>query len=99
MTNTLKLLYNYNTLLSGQVQNIGQQPANFVKIIFTIYKDKQAASSVANYTAFVDGSTQEYEGGIVDHSTLLASSIGTFELIIPSDFGPFTSYTYTLDWE
>ena len=59
----------------------------------------QSGSSVANYTVFVKGSMQEFEEGIVSNSSLTKNSIGSFELIIPSDFGPFTSYTYTIDWE
>jgi len=90
---------NYNTVLSGRVQNIGNQQADFIKINFTIYKDMQSGSSVANYTVFVKGSMQEFEEGIVSNSSLTKNSIGSFELIIPSDFGPFTSYTYTIDWE
>ncbi len=89
----------YNTILSGQVKNIGKKRADFTKINFTIYKDKQIHSSSADFTVFINGETREFENNIISNSSLSENSIGAFSVIIPSDFGPFTSYTYTIDWE
>ena len=90
---------NYNTLLSGQVKNIGEKRADFIKINFTIYKDKQTQNSSADFTVFISGETREFENNIISNSSLSENSIGAFSVVIPSDFGPFTSYTYTIDWE
>ena len=90
---------NYNTILSGQVKNIGKKRADFIKINFTIYKDKQTQNSSVDFTVFINGETREFENNIISNSSLSANSIGAFSVIIPSDFGPFTSYTYTIDWE
>ena len=46
---------NYNTILSGQVKNIGKKRADFVKINFTIYKDKQTQNSSSDFTVFING--------------------------------------------
>ena len=90
---------NYNTILSGQVKNIGKKRADFVKINFTIYKDNQTIDNSTEYTVFVTGETRNYDNDIISNSSLSANSTGNFSLIIPGDFGPFTSYTYTIDWE
>ena len=90
---------NYNTILSGKVKNIGKKRADFIKINFTVYKDKQTQKSSSDFTVFIKGESREFENNIISNSSLSEKSVGSFSVIIPSDFGPFTSYTYTMDWE
>ena len=90
---------NNNTILSGQVQNIGTKRADFAKITFTIYKDQSKDSSKKEYTTFVAGSMVDFTQGTTSYSSLFSSEIGSFSLVIPSDFGPFMSYSYYIDWE
>ena len=90
---------NNNTILSGQVQNIGAKRADFAKITFTIYKDQSQNSSKKEYTTFVAGSMMEFNQNTTSYSSLLPSATGTFSLVIPNDFGPFMSYSYYIDWE
>ena len=90
---------NNNTILSGQVKNIGGKQADFIKINFTIYKDRNSADKPKEYTVFIEGSTQMFANEIASNSSLKPSEIGSFRLVIPSDFGPFISYSYNIDWE
>ena len=88
-----------NTILSGKVQNTGSKQADFIKINFTIYKDRSSTSVPKEYTVFIEGSVQEFDNNIISNSSLKPNETGTFKLIIPSDFGPFISYAYSIDWE
>ena len=90
---------NNNTILSGKVQNRGSKQADFIKINFTIYKDRSSTSAPKEYTVFIEGSIQKFDNNIISNSSLKPNEIGTFKLIIPSDFGPFISYAYSIDWE
>ena len=89
----------YNTMISGEVQNTGMKRADFVKITFTIYKNQNYNTTTKDYTVFVEGSTVAFEHGAVSHSSLYPNETGTFSVLIPSDFGPFISYSYRIDWE
>lgn len=88
-----------NTILSGQVQNVGEKRADFSKITFTIYKDQTQQSSKKEYTAFVLGSMVTFNTNSTSNSSLYPSEVGTFSVTIPNDFGPFMSYSYYIDWE
>ena len=88
-----------NTILSGQVQNVGEKRADFSKITFTIYKDQTQQSSKKEYTAFVLGSMVTFNTSSTSNSSLYPSEVGTFSVTIPNDFGPFMSYSYYIDWE
>ena len=90
---------NNNTILSGQVQNVGEKRADFSKITFTIYKDQTQQSSKKEYTAFVLGSMVTFNTNSTSNSSLYPSEVGTFSVTIPNDFGPFMSYSYYIDWE
>ena len=90
---------NNNTILSGQVQNVGEKRADFSKITFTIYKDQTQKSSQKEYTAFVSGSIVTFNKKTISNSSLHPSETGTFSVVIPNDFGPFMSYSYYIDWE
>ena len=90
---------NKNTILSGEVQNTGKKRADFIKVNFTIYKDRKYNESPKEYTVFIDGSIHEFENNIVSNSSLSPNETGAFALLIPNDFGPFISYSYNIDWE
>ena len=90
---------NNNTILSGQVQNVGEKRADFSKITFTIYKDQTQQSLKKEYTAFVLGSMVTFNTNSTSNSSLYPSEVGTFSVTIPNDFGPFMSYSYYIDWE
>ena len=90
---------NNNTILSGEVKNIGKKRADFAKITFTIFKDTKHNTPTAEYTTFISGSERVFERNIISNSSLYSNETGTFSLVIPSDFGPFLSYSYIMDWE
>ena len=86
-----------NTILTGEVKNIGNRRSDFVKINFIFRKDWQGETETL--TAFVQGSTHEFETGIVTDSSVLPGATAQFELIIPNSFGYFIGYSYSLNWE
>ena len=88
-----------NIILSGQVKNIGSKRADFSKVTFTLYKDPRQGSSNKEYTSFVLGSSVSFDKNAVSNSSLYPDEIGRFSVLIPSDFGPFISYEYYIDWE
>ncbi len=90
---------NNNTILSGQVKNIGGKQADFIKINFIIYKDRTSTNKPKEYTVFIEGSTQMFANDIASNSSLKPNEVGSFRLVIPSDFGSFISYSYSIDWE
>ena len=90
---------NQNTILTGQVKNLGLKRADFAKITFTIYRNQSYDSMPVEYTAFINGSSVSFEINAMSTSSLYSEEIGNFSLVIPSDFGPFVSYTYRIDWE
>ena len=90
---------NQNTILSGQVKNVGLKRADFSKITFTIYRNQSYDSMPVEYTAFINGSSVSFDSNAISTSSLFSEEVGDFSLVIPSDFGPFVSYTYRIDWE
>ena len=90
---------NNNTILSGQVKNIGGKQADFIKINFIIYRDRNSTDKPKEYTVFIEGSTQMFANDIASNSSLKPNEVGSFRLVIPSDFGSFISYSYSIDWE
>jgi len=90
---------NQNTILIGQVKNVGLQRADFAKITFTIYRNQSYDSMPVEYTAFINGSSVSFDENAISTSSLYSTEVGDFSLVIPSDFGPFVSYTYRIDWE
>ena len=89
----------YNTMISGEVENKGMKRADFVKITFTVYKNENYNTATKDYTVFIEGSTVAFEHGAVSNSSLYPNETGSFSVMIPSDFGPFISYSYRIDWE
>ena len=85
-----------NTILSGEVKNIGSKRADFAKIIFSFRMNWQGDSK--SLTTFINGVTNTFDTGISSDNSILPHAIGSFELIIPKSFGIFIGYNYDFDW-
>ena len=85
-----------NTVLSGEVKNVGNKRADFSKIIFTFRTNWQGDSK--SLTAFINGVTNTFETGISSDNSILPHAVGNFEMIIPHSFGSFIGYSYDIDW-
>ena len=85
-----------NTVLSGEVKNVGNKRADFSKIIFTFRTNWQGDTKTL--TAFINGVTNTFDTGISSDNSILPHAIGKFELMIPKSFGSFIGYSYDIDW-
>ena len=85
-----------NTILKGEVKNVGNKRADFAKIIFTFRTNWQGDTKIL--TAFIDGITNTFDTGISSDNSILPHAVGSFELIIPKSFGSFIGYSYEIDW-
>ena len=85
-----------NTVLSGEVKNVGNKRADFSKIIFTFRTNWQGDSKAL--TAFINGVTNTFETGISSDNSILPHAVGNFQMVIPKSFGSFIGYSYDLDW-
>ena len=85
-----------NTVLSGEIKNVGNKRADFSKIIFTFRTNWQGDSKTL--TAFINGITNTFETGISSDNSILPHSVGNFEMVIPKSFGSFIGYSYEIDW-
>ena len=85
-----------NTVLKGEVKNVGNKRADFAKIIFTFRMNWQGETK--SLTTFINGVTNTFNTGISSDNSILPHAIGNFELIIPISFGIFIGYNYDVDW-
>jgi len=85
-----------NTVLSGEVKNVGNKRADFSKIIFTFRTNWQGDSKAL--TAFINGVTNTFETGISSDNSILPHAVGNFQMVIPQSFGSFIGYSYDIDW-
>ena len=85
-----------NTVLSGEVKNVGNKRADFSKIIFTFRINWQGDSKAL--TAFINGVTNTFETGISSDNSILPHAVGNFQMVIPKSFGSFIGYSYDIDW-
>jgi len=85
-----------NTLLSGEIKNVGNKRADFSKIIFTFRTNWQGETK--SLTAFINGITNTFETGISSDNSILPHAVGNFQIIIPKSFGSFIGYSYKIDW-
>ncbi len=88
---------NGNTVLTGEIKNIGKERADFAKINFLFRMNWKGDTKPL--TCFAKGSVQDLGSGVVSDASIEPESIGAFELFIPKSFGEFISYSYALDWE
>lgn len=87
-----------NRTLRGDVKNIGEARADFVKVNFVFRMNWQG--STKSLTAFVQGSKHVFpDSQIESDSSIEIGAVAGFELVIPPDFGQFIGYSYTIDWE
>ena len=85
-----------NTVLSGEVKNVGNKRADFSKIVFTFRTNWQGDSKAL--TAFINGVTNTFETGISSDNSILPHAVGNFQMVIPKSFGSFIGYSYDIDW-
>ena len=90
-----------NTVLGGQVQNIGGKRADFVKLNMTLYRDWSETLPPKSFTVFVEGSTHYFtpDSSKMSNSSIEPNAIADFQLIIPKQFGTLMSWKYDIDFE
>lgn len=86
-----------NTILSGEVKNIGTKRADFAKVNFTIKKNWNGDTKTM--TAFLQGTYHTFESGVTANSSVLPGATSSFELIIPTSIGPYIGYSYDIEWD
>ena len=87
-----------NTILEGELKNIGTQRADLVRIDFILRKNFQG--DIETLTAYTVGSSHIFKDtGTLSNSSIKPGAVGTFKLIIPNSMGNFIGYTYELDWD
>ena len=86
-----------NTILSGEIKNVGAQRADFAKIKVTFRKNWHGDTETL--TAFTRGTYYTFKTGITSDSSILPGAVAEFELVVPKSTGAFIGYSYTLDWE
>tara|TARA_Y100001934_G_scaffold82954_1_gene102911 strand:+ start:55 stop:915 length:861 start_codon:yes stop_codon:yes gene_type:complete len=87
-----------NTVLEGELKNIGTQRADLVRIDFILRKNFQG--DIETLTTYAVGSDQVFKNsGIISNSSIKPGAIGTFKLIIPKETGNFIGYSYNLEWD
>ena len=86
-----------NTILSGEIKNVGAQRADFAKINVTFRKNWHGDTETL--TSFSRGTYYTFKTGITSDSSILPGAIAEFELVVPKSTGAFIGYSYTLDWE
>ena len=84
-----------NTVLSGEIKNIGNKRADFSKIIFNFRMNWQGETK--SLVEFIDGVTNTFTTGFSSDNSILPHAIGNFSLIIPKSFGTFIGYDYELE--
>ena len=93
--------YDGTTNLKGQVQNIGGQRADFVKVNMGLYRDWSETLPPKSFTIFVDGSSHYFtpDSSKMSNSSIEPNAIADFRLIIPKEFGTLMSWKYDIDYE
>ena len=87
-----------NTILSGEIKNIGTQRADLVRIDFTLRTNWQGDIEIL--TAYVSGASYVFKkSGIVSNSSVLPGAIAPFKIIIPKSLGNFIGYSYDIYWD
>ena len=85
-----------NTILKGQIKNIGAQRADFAKVIFTFRINWQGDTE--SRTTFVKGSPYTFnDTDISSDNSLSPEDVGDFELVIPKDL-EFIGYSYEINF-
>ena len=85
-----------NTVVTGEVKNIGNKRADFAKIIFVFRMNWQGETK--SLTTFINGVTNTFNSGLSSDNSILPHAVGNFELIIPTSFGEYIGYNFDIDW-
>ena len=90
-----------NTVLSGQLKNIGGKRADFAKIHMTLYRDWSKTLEPKTFTVFVSGSTHYFDNDStkISDSSIEPKALANFSLTIPRSFGNVMSWKYDIDFE
>jgi len=86
-----------NTVLNGEVKNVGNKRADFSKIIFTFRMNW--GGDTKTLVQFINGVTNTFTTGFSSDNSILPHAVGDFELIIPESFGKFIGYSYEIEWD
>ena len=86
-----------NTVLSGEIKNVGNKRADFAKIIFNFRMNWQGETK--RLIVFINGVTNTFTTGFSSDNSILPHAIGNFELIIPQSFGTFIGYNHDIEWD
>ena len=87
-----------NTILEGELKNIGSKRADLVRIDFVLRKNFQG--EIQTLTTYVSGSSHVFkDSGIMSNSSIKPGAVGNFKLIIPNETGNFIGYSYHIEWD
>tara|TARA_B110000438_G_C15728863_1_gene613339 strand:- start:371 stop:1252 length:882 start_codon:yes stop_codon:yes gene_type:complete len=90
-----------NTILAGQVKNIGGKRADFVKLNMTLYRDWSEKLPPKTLSVFVDGTIFYFDTDStkMSNSSVEPKATADFSLVIPESFGTLMSWKYNIDFE
>ena len=87
-----------NTILEGELKNIGSKRADLVRIDFVLRKNFQG--DIQTLTTYASGSSHIFkDSGIISNSSIKPGAVGIFKLIIPNETGNFIGYSYHIEWD
>ena len=87
-----------NTILEGELKNIGSKRADLVRIDFVLRKNFQG--DIQTLTTYASGSSHVFkDSGIMSNSSIKPGAVGNFKLIIPNETGNFIGYSYHIEWD
>tara|TARA_B100001123_G_C15264335_1_gene1007847 strand:- start:875 stop:1696 length:822 start_codon:yes stop_codon:yes gene_type:complete len=87
-----------NTILEGELKNIGSKRADLVRVDFILRKNFQG--DVQTLTTYASGSSHVFkDSGIISNSSIKPGAIANFKLIIPNETGNFIGYSYHIEWD
>ena len=87
-----------NTILQGDLKNIGTQRADLVRVDFILRKNFQG--DIETITTYVHGSSHVFKNtGVISNSSIEPGAIASFKMIIPNNLGNFIGYSYQIEWD
>ena len=87
-----------NTILEGELKNIGSKRADLVRVDFILRKNFQG--DVQTLTTYASGSSHVFkDSGIISNSSIKPGAVANFKLIIPNETGNFIGYSYHIEWD
>jgi len=87
-----------NTILQGELKNIGTQRADLVRVDFILRKNFQG--DIETITTYAHGSSHVFKStGVISNSSIEPGAIASFKMIIPNNLGNFIGYSYQIEWD